>query len=375
MGIRVELEQLQIGYEKEIFQEPLSLEIEPGEIVALIGPNGAGKSTLLKNLAKQLEPFFGRILLEGEDLHRISPKELAKELAVVYTESVKGDYLTVEEVVESGRYPYTGRFGVLGDKDYEVVKMSMEMMEVAHLATQDFRTLSDGQEKRVMLARGIAQEPELLVLDEPTSYLDIHYKMQFLQKLQELAREKKWTILLSLHELELVERIADHVLCIGKNGELQYGDCEEIFQEKRIKELYGIENGSYNDVIGTIELPAVKGNADIFILGGNGKASKLYRKFQKKGIPFVTGILAQNDLDYPVASSLASVCFFREAFEPASEETIQAAKKAIEEATYLIAIEERFGTYNKENEELYRYGKALGKIIRVDQIPWKNFDM
>ena len=173
----------------------VSLKLRKGEIHALVGENGAGKSTILKSVAAQLPPLGGAVYLDGADLLGMKGTERARRMAVMFTEKVHAEWMTCRDVVAAGRYPYTGRFGVLSEEDWKAVDEAMEAVQVSELRERDFQTLSDGQRQRVMLARALCQEPELLLLDEPTSYLDIRYKLEFMSVLQELARRKKVAVI------------------------------------------------------------------------------------------------------------------------------------------------------------------------------------
>ena len=210
-------DKLSVGYQGVPLIENIKINLNRGEILTLIGPNGAGKSTILKSIAGQLKPLGGCILLEGENLKQLSGNELARKMAVMLTKMQKTELMTCEEVVSAGRYPYTGRFGILSKEDHEKVREAMELVQAAELAKLDFQKVSDGQRQRILLARAICQEPELILLDEPTSYLDIRYKLEFLSVLQEMTRKKKVTVILSLHELELAEKISDRILCIKEH--------------------------------------------------------------------------------------------------------------------------------------------------------------
>ena len=181
-------EDLQVGYGGKQILNPVRIGIKKGEILTLVGPNGAGKSTILKSVAAQLPPLGGAVYLDGADLLGMKGTERARRMAVMFTEKVHAEWMTCRDVVAAGRYPYTGRFGVLSEEDWKAVDEAMEAVQVSELRERDFQTLSDGQRQRVMLARALCQEPELLLLDEPTSYLDIRYKLEFMSVLQELAR-------------------------------------------------------------------------------------------------------------------------------------------------------------------------------------------
>jgi iron complex transport system ATP-binding protein len=230
-----------VGYGEQAVVRSVDISLERGEILTLIGPNGAGKSTLLKSIAGQLLPLGGAVYMERLSLLTMDAKERAKKLSALFTEPVRAELLTALEVVESGRYPYTGAFGFLSEKDHQVVEQSMELVQVGSLRDRLFTQLSDGQRQRVMLARALAQEPVLLILDEPTSYLDIKYKLELLALLRKLRREKHMTMILSLHELDLAARISDRLLSIRDGHADRFGRPEEIFTPDYICELFDIK--------------------------------------------------------------------------------------------------------------------------------------
>ena len=195
--------------------EDVNLTIEEGRNFGLLGLNGAGKSTILKSIARQLSLIAGTVRLDGEDMKSLTGAELSKKMAVVMTKRLRGELKNCEDVVATARYPYTARFGVLSKDDNKAVENAMELVQVAEIGESLFDRISDGQRQRVMLARAICQEPEILILDEPTSYLDVRHKLEFLSILQKLCRERQLTVILSLHELELAEKISDRILCVN----------------------------------------------------------------------------------------------------------------------------------------------------------------
>ena len=208
------IEDLTIGYHKVPVIRDISVKVQKGEIIALIGPNGAGKSTLLKTIARDLEPIRGKIFLEGRDMQTITYRELSKKLAVILTERIKVELTTCRDVVATGRYPYTGRLGVLRGEDQRIVDEAMETVHALELAERDFNAISDGQRQRVLLARAIAQQPEMILLDEPTSFLDVRHKLDLLTILTRMARKKNITVIMSLHEIDLAEKVADRILTV-----------------------------------------------------------------------------------------------------------------------------------------------------------------
>ena len=148
--------------------------------------------------------------------------------------------MTCKDVVAAGRYPYTGRLGILSKEDWKAVEDAMELVQVIELAEQDFTRISDGQRQRILLARAICQEPQILLLDEPTSYLDVKYKLEFLTTLQKLTRTRKLTVIMSLHELDLAQRISDKVMCIKGDCVQRYGTPDEVFTNGYISIFYFI---------------------------------------------------------------------------------------------------------------------------------------
>ena len=236
---------LAVGYGERSVVEDIALSAEPGKLLCLIGPNGAGKSTLLKTLLRAIPPTGGNITLAGKNLRDYRERELARLTAAVLTGRPEPELMRCGEVVAAGRYPYTGRLGILTETDRRVVRESMEKVGVAPLAELDFSRLSDGQRQRVLLARALCQEPRLLILDEPTSFLDIRHKLEFLGLLRGLVRERGLAVVMSMHELELVRRFADCALCIRDGRVDRIGTPAEIFAGSYIDALYGMAPGSY----------------------------------------------------------------------------------------------------------------------------------
>ena len=155
MSFYVQTDRMSVGYQKKAILNDITLELSKGEILTLIGPNGAGKSTVLKSIARQLELVGGSVFLDGKNMTEISDGALSQKMAVVFTEKIKSEYMTCEDVVATGRYPYTGYFGILSQKDKEVVRDAMEAVHLTEIRDQDFSKISDGQRQRVMLARAI----------------------------------------------------------------------------------------------------------------------------------------------------------------------------------------------------------------------------
>ncbi len=243
-----------VGYGDKPLVRGIDLALHPGEVVTLIGPNGAGKSTILKTLAGQLAPMAGTVLLLGRALGQMSPHERARELAVVLTERPTTELLTCRDVVELGRYPHTGRMGRLGPADREAIRASMELTHVWDLRDVDFSRLSDGQRQRVMLARAICQEPRVIVLDEPTTHLDVHYQIELLNMLRHLADARRMAVVMALHELPLAHAVSDLVLCVRGGAIAFEGTPGEVFSSPTIDGLFDLEPGTFDPLTGGVRL-------------------------------------------------------------------------------------------------------------------------
>ena len=362
-------EDLQVGYGGKQILNPVRIGIKKGEILTLVGPNGAGKSTILKSVAAQLPPLGGAVYLDGADLLGMKGTERARQMAVMFTEKVHAEWMTCRDVVAAGRYPYTGRFGVLSEEDWKAVDEAMEAVQVSELRERDFQTLSDGQRQRVMLARALCQEPELLLLDEPTSYLDIRYKLEFMAVLQELARRKKVAVILSIHELDLAERVSDWVLCVSPGQESRFGRPEEMLTPEHLSELFQVEEGRFRQTGGSMELPRPEGAPEVFVLAGGGSGRAVFWQLQRAGTTFAAGIISEADLDYPVACTLASRLIAVPAFEEISEEKEQEARECLDACQRVIACRRQYGGWAAANDRLLAYAREKGKKIEYHNLP------
>ena len=245
-----ETQDLAIGYGKTPLAENIALGAKPGQILTLIGPNGAGKSTLLKTLAGQLAPLGGTVLLDGQDLTAYTGPDRARKLALMLPHTRRTELTTCFEFAAAGRIPYTGRLGILSDADRQAVQHALEVAGAAHLADRDFNCISDGQRQRVLLARAICQQPQVLLLDEPTSFLDIKGKIELLTILQKLAHEDGLAVIVSLHELDMAQKVSDAVVCVFPDHVSGVLTADEAFAPENIRALYRLSEEQYTALFG-----------------------------------------------------------------------------------------------------------------------------
>jgi putative ferrichrome transport ATP-binding protein fhuC len=229
--MNITLEQLSVGYKGfPPVVSNINVEIKSGELTCLIGSNGIGKSTLLKTLTGFLPKLSGRLLLDGRDINMLSQRERAKYISIVLTYKSDVQNLSVTEMVGMGRMPYTGFWGKLNTSDQTIVAEAIEMVGIEHLKNRMIQTLSDGGRQKVMIAKALAQQTPVILLDEPTSFLDFPSKVEMLQLLHRLAKETNKVVFLSTHDLELALRIADRLVELNKNG-LQVVPAQQVKEE------------------------------------------------------------------------------------------------------------------------------------------------
>ena len=244
---------LSVGYNQKPLIKDVALSVSRGKIVTLIGPNGSGKSTILKTIVGQLPKISGSVYIDGKDMLLCSRGEVARKMAILMTARIEPELMTCRDVVSSGRYPYTGLLGVLRPEDRDIVEESLIQVDALGFADRPFQAVSDGQRQRILLARALCQQPELIVLDEPTSYLDIRYKLELLSVLKRMVREKSLAVLMSLHELDLAQRVSDTVVCVAGDRIDRIGPPGDIFTREYIARLYHMEPGKYDPCFDTLE--------------------------------------------------------------------------------------------------------------------------
>ena len=239
-------QKLAVGYDNRPLIENIDFSLKRGEILTLIGPNGAGKSTILKSIARQLSLVSGTIYLDKSDVVTMNGNEFAKKMAVVLTDKLKTELMTCYDVVATGRYPYTGRFGVLSDEDKKAVDEAMELVNVSQIKDKDFTKISDGQRQRVMLSRAICQQPEIIVLDEPTSQLDPAGSEEVFAAVDKLAKSGI-TIIMVEQKLEKLAEYCDKILLLHQGKQIAFDTPEQIFSRADLQS-YGVNPPAYTRI-------------------------------------------------------------------------------------------------------------------------------
>ena len=353
---------LTVGYDGRPLIRDITIGVEKGEIVTLIGPNGAGKSTILKSITRQLKSIAGTVEIGRQELRRMTHRDLATRMAVVLTERMKPELMTCRDVVATGRYPYTGRLGLLTREDEAKVDAAMETVHALELSDRDFNAVSDGQRQRILLARAICQEPEIIVLDEPTSFLDVRHKLELLSILRRMTRRNGITVIMSLHEIDLAQKISDRILCVKGETIDRFGTPEEVFDEERIRELYDIRQGYFDPCFGSIELPRPEGEPEVMVISACGTGIPVYRALQKDDVPFSAGILYTNDVDYRLARLLAAEVISERPFHEIGDEAFNRAMDRLRACRRVIDAGCEIGPCNRRMQALLNAARSMNKL-------------
>lgn len=238
----LEIKNLSLGYEDKKIVNNINLSIPKGEITILIGANGCGKSTLLSGMSRLLAPKEGSVFLEGKSIHDYKPKELAKKLAILPQAPIAPEGITVKELCYFGRNPYKNLFGSRSKEDDDMVNWAIEVTGLKDFAERQLDSLSGGQRQRAWIAMALTQDTDVLLLDEPTTYLDLAYQIDILELLKNLNEKTKKTIVIVIHELNQAARYAHNLVCMKKGDIYSEGKVQDVFTEKMISDVFGLDS-------------------------------------------------------------------------------------------------------------------------------------
>lgn len=345
--VLLEVNGVTFGYEQQPLLYDVHVRVRKGEMVGLLGPNGSGKTTLLRLVSGVLRPQLGNILLNGRDLRDWGRRGVAQRIAVVPQELHVPFAFTVEQMVNLGRTPFANLFGSRSGNDVSIVQDAMHAADIAPLAGRIFNELSGGERQRVMVAMALAQQPALLLLDEPTSHLDIKYQIDILELVQRLNRERGVTVIAAMHDLNLAARYFPRLLLFQRGVVADAGPAE-VLEPHLLKRVYGVDV-QVGIMRGAEHLsvlpPGVRIGEDereeeaqpqVLIMAGGGSGELLMRAFADAHIPFIAGALNIGDSDHALALRLASEVITEQPYAPISPAALRQVHNSLAHITLLI---------------------------------------
>ena len=378
MSVLLSIDNISFRYQAVDVLSELELEIKQGEFWGIIGPNGSGKSTLLKILSKILHPQEGVVFLEGWDINRVARKELAKQVAMVPQDTSVGFNFSVEEIVAMGRTPYLCRFDKEKMEDKQIISEAMQMAKCWDLKDRLINELSGGERQRVILARALAQEPRLLLLDEPTSHLDISYQTEIFDLLKRLNQQFEITIVAVLHDLNLAAQYCQNLLLLHKGKIFSGGKPAEVISQDNIREVYQtevmIQHHPVSGAPQVVLIPENKGqeiiplpNLNIHIIGGGGSAVELFYELKKTNANLSAGALNIGDADWHEAKKIGIHLIDEEPFSPISPGVYNTLLEQLESVDVIIITSVPFGHGNILNLSAAVQALKKGKKVFILQ--------
>lgn len=354
---------LNVGHKNRAVLSDIDISFEKGRFIALLGPNGAGKTTFLRTLSRHLSPLAGSITLKGKKIETFRALELARIMAVVLTDRIVPPLLTVFEFAALGRYPHTGVLGRLSGGDIASVNSALKAVHAEHLSDRHFSDLSDGERQKVLIARSLAQEPEIMLLDEPTVHLDLKHRIEVMSILRNLCRSRSITVVASLHDVDIAAKVSDHVALVKDGRILDYGHPETVLTGAAVAGLYDFNDAGFDRRLGSIELKGTGKKGKAFVLAGMGRGSLVYRVLAKQGYAISTGVVQTNDLDFFVAQSLGADIASSHPVDQDHGEVVSEAEKLMAECDFVIDCGFAANSVNRVNTVLLDMALRNGQTV------------
>lgn len=363
--------------------EDVSLAVKEGDFVGILGPNGSGKTTLLKSISRVLKPHKGTILLGKEDIYSLQGREVAKQLAVVPQDSTTGFSFLALDVVLMGRNPHMSRFQLESTKDLAVAKKVMELTNTWHLAERPINELSGGERQRVIIARALAQEPKILLLDEPMTHLDIINQLEIMDLVKELCTKQGLVVLAVFHDLNMAARYCNLAVLLKSGKVFSAGRLDQVLTSENIKTVFRVDaivqkhlvtNSLYIIPMSRLKSPPVK-KCSIHLICGAGTGTALMKILLEEGYTVTAGVLNVLDTDFETAQFLKIPVTTEAPFSPITEQAHKANMSMIDEASMVVLTSVPFGHGNVQNLEAAR--EAIDKGIPtfvIEEIPIEERD-
>jgi iron complex transport system ATP-binding protein len=367
---------LSFAYDGHEVLKDISFEVENGDFISILGPNGSGKSTLINLISKALKNYKGKIKIKNTDIEKTGIREIAKLVAVVPQNITSGFDFTVGEIVMMGRFPYISRFGREKKEDFEIVQNVMDKTKILDLANKKFNELSGGERQRVVIAQALVQDAPIMLLDEPTSHLDINFQIEFMDLFLKLNLQEEKTIIGVFHDINLAINYSKKILFLRNGSIYSYGDINSTVTKEAIKTVFNSEVYiGKNPITGKLYIsPTFKAgleknenakNIKIHVIGGGGAASPVLNLLYRKGYSLSCGVVNNFDTDLDTAKML-EISYISEApFSPISFESQNKNFEFIKASDVVILPEIEFGHGNFSNIVSVKEALDLGKKVII----------
>ena len=371
---------LTLGYDEEPVLREVSLSLARQQFLGVVGPNGSGKSTLVRALSRVLPPLRGQVLLDGIDVYRMSARKLARRLAVVAQDSSVAFDFPAREVVLMGRAPHLSRLGIEGPRDYAIARECMELTHTEAFADRPITSLSGGERQRCMIARALAQQPDVLLLDEPTAHLDINHQIEILDLARRLTAERGLATLVVLHDLNLASQYCDSLVLLARGEVLADGSPQEVVTENRIRAAYGTDvqvrlhpttGRPYVTLLSRLPVSAPPTRQTrIHLICGAGTGADLMRRLVRLGFAISVGAVNVADSDQLEAERLDLPRAEEAPFSPVTQETHRRNCAMARAADVVIVTGIPFGRGNLRNLEAAVHARGGGRrVLLIDDPP------
>lgn len=359
--------------------------VREGEFVGILGPNGSGKTTLLRAISRTLKPRVGTVFLDDINIYDMESREVAKNVAVVPQEAIATFDFTALDIVLMGRNPYIDRFRMESREDLAIAKRVMELTNTWHFAERPVNELSGGEKQLVIIARALTQEPKILLLDEPTTHLDISHQIEIMDLLRKVCKEKKLVVLAVFHDFNLAARYCDSAMLLNTGSIFSIGPIDEVLTGENIKKVFYVDmivkRHPITDSLYVVPLSISKSeiarskDTIVHMICGHGTGASLMRLLLEHDYGVTAGVLSTLDTDHDAACTLSIPLVSEAPFSPISEEAYKANLAMIDEASAIVVSNVPFGYGNLKNLEAAKVALEKGIMtVIVEETPIQQRD-
>lgn len=386
----IEIQDLVVGYGVTPVLRGVTLKIAGGEFVGIVGPNGSGKTTLLRTVARVLRPTSGSVTVGGREVFATDAREFARAVAVVPQDTVPAFDFTALEIVLMGRSPHLGRFQFEGATDLSIAEDAMCRTGTLEFADRQFAALSGGERQRVVIARALAQEPRVILLDEPTSHLDINYQFEILNLIRHLNKERGITVLAILHDLNLAAQYCDRLVMLGGGRIMAAGTPESVLTAENVREVYGAEVwvrrhptsgrpyviAGIGRKVGDEERRMFERLPKVHVICGGGTGAPVFAKLLRRGCEVTAGVLSTGDADQEAAEALGIDYISAPPFTPIPDDASAQDVRMACGADFVVVSDAPYGAWNLSNLRTALRAAEQGVklvLLRPDTIRQRDF--